>query len=56
LKRFGSAADLAAYLLETTGVAMVPGEAFGVDGHLRISYAVPKEQLIEGLEKIGGAL
>ena len=26
-------------LLNTVGVAVVPGSAFGLDGHMRISYA-----------------
>lgn len=47
-----SAEDFAAFLLEKTGVAVVPGEAFGADGHIRISYAVPKEMLVEGFERM----
>ena len=44
--------SFAADLLSKTGVAVVPGEAFGVGGHIRISYAVPEEQIEEGFEKI----
>jgi len=51
-----SAADLAARLLEEGGVAVVPGEAFGVPGHIRISYAVSGGNLINGIEKIAEAL
>ncbi|WP_373499685.1 pyridoxal phosphate-dependent aminotransferase [Desulfococcus sp.] len=47
-----SAEDFAAFLLEKTGVAVVPGEAFGAGGHIRISYAVPKEMLVEGFERM----
>jgi aspartate aminotransferase len=43
-------------LLEETGVAVVPGEEFGMPGHLRISYAVSEDKLVSGLEKIAGAL
>jgi aspartate aminotransferase len=50
------AADLARRLLEETGVAVVPGEEFGMPGHLRISYAVSEDKLVNGLEKIAGAL
>jgi aspartate aminotransferase len=46
----------AARLLEEFGVAVVPGEAFGVPGHIRISYAVSEKQLKSGLEKIKEAL
>jgi aspartate/methionine/tyrosine aminotransferase len=45
-------------LLEEAGVAVVPGEAFGADftGFLRISYAVSREQLAEGLRRVAGHL
>ena len=56
LGSFASSADLAAHLLQKAGVAMVPGEAFGADGHLRISYALPEERLIEGFERMEKAL
>jgi len=48
--------DLATYLLEEVGVATVPGSAFGMEGYLRISYALPIEEIKEGLEKIKYAL
>jgi aspartate aminotransferase len=51
-----TAADLARRILEKTGVAVVPGEEFGVPGHIRISYAVFREDLERGLEKIAEAL
>jgi len=51
-----TAADLARRLLEETGVAVVPGEEFGMPGHIRISYAVSEDKLVSGLEKIAGAL
>ncbi|BBO84085.1 pyridoxal phosphate-dependent aminotransferase [Desulfosarcina ovata] len=44
--------DFAARILEKTGVAMVPGEDFGVDGHVRICFAAPEEQLIEAFKRI----
>ena len=43
-------------LLEEYHVAMVPGEAFGTPGFLRLSYAVDEEDLKEGLEKLHSAL
>jgi aspartate aminotransferase len=36
---------LAAAMLEEVGVAMVPGTAFGLPGHLRLSYATSMAQL-----------
>jgi len=47
-----SSADLAAYLLEAVKVAVVPGEAFGVPGFVRLSYALNDADLAEGLERV----
>ena len=47
-----TAIDFAADLLSKSGVAVVPGEAFGMGGHIRISYAVPENLIEEGFEKI----
>lgn len=44
------------YILENHHVAMVPGEAFGVPGFLRLSYAASREQLEEGLSRLAKAL
>lgn len=44
--------DFAADLLEQTGVAVVPGEAFNGPGHIRICYGVAREELMAALEKI----
>ncbi len=47
-----STVDLCAAILEKTGVAAVPGEAFGQVGHLRISYAAGDEALKNGLQRL----
>ncbi|HUS07167.1 MAG TPA: pyridoxal phosphate-dependent aminotransferase [Bryobacteraceae bacterium] len=39
-------------LLEKAHVAVVPGEAFGSDRHIRISYATSMEELKRGLDRI----
>jgi aspartate aminotransferase len=39
-------------LLETAHVAVVPGEAFGTEHHVRISYATSMENLEKGLGRI----
>ena len=41
--------DLAALLLETIHIAVVPGEPFGAPGYLRLSYALGDDDLVEGL-------
>jgi aspartate aminotransferase len=48
--------DLAAMLLQEAGVAVVPGEAFGMPHHVRISYALPEKELIVGFEKMAEVL
>jgi aspartate aminotransferase len=40
-------------ILEETGVAVVPGEAFGDDTCLRISYAVDENTLEKALDAVG---
>ncbi|MEX2261058.1 MAG: pyridoxal phosphate-dependent aminotransferase [Bryobacteraceae bacterium] len=39
-------------LLEEAAVAVVPGEAFGTDCHIRISYATSMKELERGLDRI----
>lgn len=46
-------AALAAHLLQETGVGLLPGSAFGLEGHLRFSYAVSREELAEALSRFG---
>ena len=47
---------LAQYLLEKALVAVVPGKAFGMDGHLRISFCAARESIVEGVQRIAAAL
>lgn len=44
-------AELATYLLDK-GVSLVPGSAFGLDGHIRISYATSMDNLQKALKRI----
>lgn len=44
---------LAERLLEHAHVAVVPGSAFGSGGHLRISYAIPADEIVTGLTRLG---
>lgn len=54
--RFANTLDLAAWILEEAGVAVVPGEAFGAPGYARLSYALSDEDLVEGLDRMAKAL
>jgi aspartate aminotransferase len=56
LKDGETSEDLASRILSRTGVAVVPGEAFGMPNHIRISYAVPENLLVQGFEKIAEVL
>jgi aspartate aminotransferase len=47
--------DFVRYLLETTGVAVVHGAAFGLSPHFRISYATSTEVLREACARIDRA-
>ncbi len=44
--------DLAERILTEALVALVPGEAFGSPGHMRLSYALADEDLVEGIERL----
>jgi len=47
-----TSAELADLILEEVEVAVVPGEAFGPSGYLRLSYALGDEDLAEGVGRI----
>lgn len=47
-----TSAELAALILEEVEVAVVPGEAFGPSGYLRLSYALGDDDLAEGVGRI----
>ena len=47
-----TSAELAELILEQAEVAVVPGEAFGTPGYLRLSYALSDEDLVEGVGRI----
>lgn len=54
IKRLGLENDaaLASYLLDKVGVAVVPGSAFGLEGHIRISFATSMANLKNALTRI----
>jgi aspartate aminotransferase len=47
---------LSEYLLESVGVAVVPGSAFGAEGYFRISFATSMDNLRNALDRIAKAL
>ncbi|MBI5644185.1 MAG: pyridoxal phosphate-dependent aminotransferase [Deltaproteobacteria bacterium] len=49
-------ADMANYLLDIAGVAVVPGEPFGDDSFIRLSYATSMKNILNGVERIKKAI
>jgi aspartate aminotransferase len=56
-RAFGrGAAELSAFLLDKALVVTVPGNEFGMEGHLRLSYCGTSRDVIEGVARIRWAL
>ena len=51
-KYIASSSDLATIILDEVEVAVVPGEAFGPSGYLRLSYALSDKDLVEGVTRL----
>lgn len=53
---FESSMAAASFLLEEADVAVVPGEAFGLDGYARLSYALADDDLETAMQRMSKAL
>ncbi len=53
---FPDSVSFCRWLLGRTGVALVPGEAFGDDRYVRLSFAAPEDELVEGVRRMGEAV
>ena len=53
---FSDEAQLCARLLETVGLVIVPGRAFGVPGHARLTFAYADDVLDAALDKFAAGL
>jgi len=51
-QRPATSAELATLILSEVEVAVVPGEAFGTPGYLRLSYALGDDDLAEGVGRM----
>jgi aspartate aminotransferase len=51
-QRVENVGRLAEMLLEHAHIAVVPGSAFGSDRHVRISYAIPAEEIATGFTRL----
>jgi aspartate aminotransferase len=54
--RVSDSASLTSYLLDVARVAVIPGDDFGNDNHIRLSYATSMENIEQGLQRIKEAL
>lgn len=52
----GDSVEFSTWLLRQSGVAVVPGSAFGMEGHVRISFATSMENLVTGMDLMEEAL
>ena len=51
-KVINTSLELCDYILDAAEVALVPGEAFGPSGYVRMSYALGDAQLLEGVQRL----
>ena len=49
---FSSCEEMAEYILNNAGVALLPGKAFGVKNYLRLSFATSEERIKEAFKRI----
>ena len=54
--KINSSEDLCNWLIENYYIAFVPGEVFGTNGFMRLSYALSDEELEDGLERLATAI
>ncbi|MFM8774864.1 MAG: aminotransferase class I/II-fold pyridoxal phosphate-dependent enzyme, partial [Actinomycetota bacterium] len=55
-RRPQDSAELAGLILDEVEVAVVPGEAFGTPGYLRLSYATSDADIEEGVGRMAALL
>lgn len=51
-KVINTSLELCDYILDAAEVALVPGEAFGPSGYVRMSYALGDDALLEGIQRL----
>ncbi len=51
--RVSDDSEFCRFVLEKSGLVLVPGRAFGMPNHFRLSYAYAEEALRDGLERLG---
>ena len=51
-KVINTSLELCDYILDAAEVALIPGEAFGPSGYVRMSYALGDAQITEGIQRL----
>jgi aspartate aminotransferase len=51
-KQINTSLEICDFILEEVEVALVPGEAFGPSGYVRMSYALGDEPILEGIQRL----
>jgi aspartate aminotransferase len=51
-KVINTSLELCDYILDAAEVALVPGEAFGPSGYVRMSYALGDDAILEGIQRL----
>jgi aspartate aminotransferase len=51
-KMINTSLELCDYILDAAEVALVPGEAFGPSGYVRMSYALGDDAIVEGIARL----
>ncbi|CAB4551849.1 MAG: aminotransferase class I/II-fold pyridoxal phosphate-dependent enzyme [Actinobacteria bacterium] len=51
-KQINNSLELCDFILEQAEVALIPGEAFGPSGYVRMSYALGDEPIVEGIKRL----
>ncbi len=55
-KAINSSLDFTGFLLDEAKVAVVPGDSFGADSNVRISFATSMENIVKGMDRIEEAV
>jgi aspartate aminotransferase len=50
--KYGPIADVAKRILDEVNVAVIPGDGFGAEGYIRLSFATSKERITEGIKRL----
>ena len=50
--KFGKSADIAKRILDDGKVAVIPGDGFGAEGYIRLSFSTSSQKIEEGIKRI----